>query len=155
MSAFAPLDARLAQFAAAQSAVLTRDRHGESLQAWGPHSPGFEERRIDWQRAGINLAVIIQPDFAGGVDTSKWHFYALAWQNVASGSGRRLARLHLLDGSPFSAIETRLDELLAAAGTYLNALQRRDLQPQLDLQHQREVRRQRAARRLGPESADE
>jgi hypothetical protein len=146
---FAPLDERLAQFAAAQHAVLTRDRHGESLRACGPHSPGFEERRIDWQRAGINLAVIIQPDFTGGVDPSKWHFYAFAWQDMANGSGRRVARLHLLDGSPFAAVEAHLDELLAAAGAYLAALQRRDLHPLIDARHQREVQRQRAERRQG------
>lgn len=127
MSVVAQIDAQLAHFAAAQRTVLTRDRHGQSLRSWGANNPGFKERRIDWQREGMNLAVIIQPDFGGiSIDTRKWHFYALAWQNVAG--GRRTAELRLGSGAPFAEIEARVAELLATAGTYLNALQPHDLQ---------------------------
>ena len=143
MSVFTQLDEQLVQFAAAQHTVLTRDR--ENHWPVGMSCLGFEERRVDWQRDGFNLAVIIQPDFGGmTVDSSKWHFYALAWQNVATGSGKRVAELRLVRGRPFHEIEARLDELLTEAGVYLNGLQACDLRPQIDLRHQREVRRQRA-----------
>jgi hypothetical protein len=146
MSVFTPIDERLAQFAAAQHTVLTRDR--ENHWPDGPGHLGFEERRVDWQRDGFNLAVIIQPDFGGmAVDSSKWHFYALAWQNVAAGSGRRVAELHLVSGRPFTEIEACIEELLTEAGAYLNGLQTRDLRPQIDLHHQHVVRQQRAERR--------
>lgn len=148
MSVFAQIDTQLTQFAAAQHTVLTRDRHGESLRSWGPNNPGFEERRIDWQRDEMNLAVIIQPHFGEiTVDSSKWYFYALAWQNVATGSGKRVAELRLVSGRPFPEIEARIEELLTEAGVYLNGLQARDLRPQIDLRHQREAGQQRAKRR--------
>lgn len=148
MSVFAQIDARLAQFAATQQALLTRDRNGDSLRPTGPNGTVFEERRIDWQRDDFNLALIIQPDFGGAdVDSSKWHLVALAWKYVPGGSGKRTAMLHLVNGRPFGEIETRVEELLAEAGTYLNGLQARDLKPVIDLHHQREVRRQRAERR--------
>ena len=141
MSVFAQIDTRLAQFAAAQQAVLTRDRENH----W-PGGLGFEERRIDWQRDGFNRALIIQPNFEGmGVDSSKWHLYALAWQNVARGE-RRVAELHLVSGRPFSEIEARIGELLTEAGVYLNGLQASDLRPQIEVRHQREVSQQRAER---------
>jgi hypothetical protein len=143
MSVFIQLDERLVQFAAAQHTVLTRDR--ENHWPGGMSYLGFEERRVDWQRDGFNLAVIIQPDFGGmAVDSSKWHFYALAWQNVAGRSGKRVAELRLVSGQPFLEIEAHLDELLTEASVYLNGLQARDLRPQIDLRHQRVVRRQRA-----------
>jgi hypothetical protein len=81
------------------------------------------------------------------VDSSKWHFYALAWQNVAAGSGRRVAELRLVSGRPFIEIEARIEELLPEAGIYLNGLQARDLRPQIDLHHQRVGCQQRAERR--------
>ena len=145
MSIFTQIDERLVQFAAAQHTVLTRDR--ENHWPGGPGDLGFEERRVDWERNGFNLAVIIQPDFVSmAVDSSKWHFYALAWQNVATGSGKRVAELRLVSGRPFPEIEARIEDLLTEAGVYLNGLQARDLRPQIDLRHQREVRRQRAER---------
>ncbi|RZK23944.1 MAG: hypothetical protein EOO56_03330 [Hymenobacter sp.] len=77
MSVFIQLEARLAKFAAEQQAVLTKNR--EDHWPLVPELLGFEERRVDWQREGVNLAVIIQPDFqAIGVDTTKWHFRAVA-----------------------------------------------------------------------------
>jgi hypothetical protein len=148
MSVFARIDTQLAQFAAARHTVLTRDRHGESQRPWGPNKPGFEERRIDWQRDEMNLAVIIQPHFGGiVVDSSKWHFYALAWQNETRGSGKRVAESRLVSGSPFPEIEAHIEELLTEAGAYLDGLPARDLRPQIDVRHQREVRQQRAERR--------
>ena len=145
MSVFTQIDERLVQFAAAQHTVLTRDR--ENHWPGGPGHLGFEERRVDWQRDGFNLAVIIQPDFGGlAVDSSKWHFYALAWQNETRGSGKRVAELRLVSGRPFSEIEARIEELLTDASVYLNGLQARDLRPQIDVRHQREVRQQRAER---------
>jgi hypothetical protein len=148
MSVFARIDTQLAQFAAARHTVLTRDRHGESQRPWGPNKPGFEERRIDWQRDEMNLAVIIQPHFGGiVVDSSKWHFYALAWQNETRGSGKRVAELRLVSGRPFPEIEAHIEELLTEAGAYLDGLPARDLHPQIDVRHQREVRQQRAERR--------
>jgi hypothetical protein len=132
MSVVAKIDERLVQFAAAQHAVLTRDR--ENHWPGGPGHLGFEERRVDWQRDGFNLAVIIQPDFGSmAVDSSKWHFYALAWQNETKGSGKRVAELRLVSGRPFSEIEARIDELLTEAGNYLDGLQARDLRPQNEL----------------------
>ncbi|UOG77391.1 hypothetical protein MTX78_23905 (plasmid) [Hymenobacter tibetensis] len=128
MSVFTQIDERLQQFAAAQHTVLTRDR--ENHWPGGPGHLGFEERRIDWQQDGCNLAVIIQPDFGKmAVDSSQWHFYALAWQNVATGSGRRVAKRHLVNGRPFSEIKARIEELLIEAGSYLHGLQARDLRP--------------------------
>lgn len=141
MSVFTQIDERLVQFAAEQHSVLTRDR--ENHWPGGPGHLGFEERRVDWQRDGFNLAVIIQPDFGGmAVDSSKWHFYALAWQNEATGSGKRVAELRLVSGRPFPEIEAHIEELLTKAGVYLNGLQARDLRPQIDIRHQREVRQQ-------------
>jgi hypothetical protein len=132
MSVFAQIDERLVQFAAAQHTVLTRDR--ENHWPGGPGHLGFEERRVDWQRDGFNLAVIIQPDFGSMVvDSSKWHFYALAWQNETRGSGKRVAELRLVSGRPFSEIEARIDKLLTEAGNYLNGLQARDLRPQNEI----------------------
>ena len=132
MSVFAQIDERLVQFAAAQHTVLTRDR--ENHWPGGLGHLGFEERRVDWQRDGFNLAVIIQPDFGSmAVDSSKWHFYALAWQKETRGSGKRVAELRLVSGRPFSEIEARIDELLTEAGNYLNGLQARDLRPQNEL----------------------
>ena len=130
MSVFAQIDARLAQFTAAQHAVLTQNRNGESLRPWGPNGLGFEERRIDWQRDGFRLAVIIQPDFGGiEVNTSKWHFYALAWKNITN--GKLVAEHRLVRGMPFSEIEGRVDELLDEARMYLNNLQLHDLRPRI------------------------
>ncbi|UOQ53579.1 hypothetical protein [Hymenobacter cellulosivorans] len=144
MSVFAHIDERLEQFAAAQHTVLTRNRKGFS---------DFEERRIDWQRDGFNLAVIIQPTFElKGVDTSKWNVRVVAWKNISSGSGRLAVGQDLVVGRPFPEIEARIDELLDEAGTYLNSLHSRDLKPMINLHHQREVRRQRTERRQkGPE----
>ncbi len=148
MSVFARIDTQLAQFAAAHHTVLTRDRDGESQRPWGPNNLGFEERRIDWQRDEMYLAVIIQPHFGGMVvDSSKWHVYALAWQNEAMGSGKRVAELRLVSGHPFPEIEAHIEELLIEAGAYLDGLQTRNLRPQIDVRHQREVRQQRAERR--------
>jgi hypothetical protein len=132
MSVFTQIDERLVQFAAEQHTVLTRDR--ENHWPGPPGHLGFEERRVDWQRDGFRLAVIIQPHFGGmTVDSSKWHFYALAWQNETRGSGKRVAELRLVSGRPFSEIEARIDELLTEAGNYLNGLQARDLRPQNEL----------------------
>ena len=130
MSVFAQIDERLMQFAVEQHTVLTRDRKNH----WpgGAGDLGFEERRVDWQRDGFKLAIIIQPDFGGmAVDSSKWHFYALAWQNEAMGSGKRVAELRLVSGSPFPEIEAHIEELLATARTFLNGLQPHDLQPRI------------------------
>ena len=130
MSVFAQIDARLEDFAATQQTELNRDRHGTSLRSWGPNNGGFEERRIDWQRNGFRLAVVIQPDFSSmTVDTSKWHCYALAWEHV--GGGKRVAEKRLVSARPFAEIEAHVDELLAEARTFLDGLQRHDLRPRI------------------------
>lgn len=124
MSVFAQIETRLAQFAAEQQVVLTRNR--ENHWPLAPELLGFEERRVDWQRADINLAVIIQPDFlATGVDTTKWNFSAVAWQYRKG--GRHHAIKELVTSMPFQFIEAQVESLLAQARTYLNNIQPDDL----------------------------
>jgi|GEM_PF-1325678 len=134
MSVFAQIEAHLVEFAAEQPASLTRDRRGTSHLPWGPKGVGFEERRIDWHREGIRLAIIIQPTFTlEGVDSSKWNFRTVAWQDVA---GERLvAGKVMLTEVPFQLIEAQVEELLAEARAYLNSLQRCDLKPQADVRY--------------------
>ncbi|UOQ71331.1 hypothetical protein [Hymenobacter cellulosilyticus] len=128
MSVFIQLDERLASFATGQHARLTRDRDGSTLQPRANNS-GFEERRIDWKRDEFNVAILIQPHFEGmTIDTSRWHFIAVAWVHVV-GRGKHVAELRLVSGRPFPEIEACVDELLAAALTLLNGLQRHDLRP--------------------------
>jgi len=122
MSVFVQIESRLKQCAVEQQAILSQNRRGTSLRF------GFEERRIDWQQDGINRAIIIQPDFlATGVDTTKWNFRAVAWQDSAH--QKRTAHYDLATSVAFWAIEGRIDTLLAEARTYLNAIQVSDLQP--------------------------
>ena len=131
MSLFAQIDPHLTRFAAEQPAVLTRDRNGMSLLLAGPNRTGFEERRLDWQREALNLAIILQPDFlATGVDVTKWNFVAVAWQ--WSDSRKRTAGKEFLTSVPFQEMEAQVAELLAQARTYLNHLHLHDLKPQSD-----------------------
>jgi hypothetical protein len=124
MSVFTQIEARLAHFATEQQAVLTRNR--ENYWPLAPELLGFEERRIDWQRAGINLAVIVQPDFlATGVDNTKWNFSAVAWQYRPD--GRWQAINDLVTSMPFHHIEAQVENLLAEARTYLNSIRPDDL----------------------------
>ena len=126
MSLFAQVDAHLMQCAAEQQAVLTQNRGGMSLLAWGPNHSSFEERRIDWQQDGINRAIIIQPDFlATGVDTTRWNFRAVVWQD--SGHQKRTACQNLATSVPSKYIEERIERLLAEACTYLNNIRVSDL----------------------------
>lgn len=114
MSVFAHIEARLVQFAAEQPARLTRDRGGESLRSWGPNEVGFEERRIDWQRDGFHLAIIMQPTFTvRGVDSTRWNFYTVAWQN--SVHGRLVAGQEMARGVPFAQLEAHTEQWLAEA----------------------------------------
>jgi hypothetical protein len=130
MSVFTQLDARLAQFAADQQAVLTRNR--EDHWPLAPELLGFEERRVDWERAGLKLAVIIQPDFlATGVDTTKWNFRAVAWQYRAG--DRYYAIKDLVTSRPFQHIEEQVEILLAEARSYLGSIRPDDLRnPYMD-----------------------
>jgi hypothetical protein len=135
MSVFAQLEVHLINFAAEHHALLTRNRQGESLRPAGPTMVGFEERRIDWQRAGINRALIIQPDFlVTGVDTSKWNVRLVAWQG--SGHHKRTAGQDLVTSMPFQNIADRLADLLAEARSYLNRIQLSDLRPMPYLREQ-------------------
>ena len=128
MSIFALIESQLTELVAAYQAVLTRDRDGQSLRLMGPNHASFEERRIDWQREGINLAIIIQPDFlVTGVDTTKWNFRAVAWQG--SGHERRTARQDFATSMPFQFIEERIESLLVKACSYLNIIKMSDLKP--------------------------
>jgi hypothetical protein len=128
MSLFAPIESQLTALAAAYQAVLTRDRNGQSLRPMGPNDAGFEERRIDWQREGINLAIIIQPDFLEtGVDTTKWNFSAVVWQG--SGHDKRTAEQDFITSMPFQYIEEHIESLLMKACSYLNSIQMSDLKP--------------------------
>jgi hypothetical protein len=124
MSVFAQLDARLIQFATEQQTVLTRNR--ENHWPLAPELLGFEERRVDWQRDGMNLAVIIQLNFlATGVDTTKWNFIAVAWQYRKGATFS--ADKELVASMPFGYIEEQVESLLAEASSYLHSLQPDDL----------------------------
>ena len=128
MSHFAQIDSHLTQFAVEQPAVLTRDRNGMSLLLAGPNSTGFEERRLDWQRDTLNLAIILQPDFlVTGVDVTKWNFAAVAWQG--SGYRKRTAGKDFLRSAPFQEMESHITALLAQARTYLTHLSLHELKP--------------------------
>ena len=128
MSIFALTESQLTELAAAYQAVLTRDRDGQSLRPMGPNHASFEERRIDWQREGFNLAIIIQPNFlATGVDTTKWNFRAVAWQG--SGHEKRTAGQDFATSMPFQYIEERIESLLVKACSYLNSIKMSDLKP--------------------------
>lgn len=128
MSLFAQIDPHLTRFAAEQPAVLTRDRNGMSLLLAGPNRTGFEERRLDWQRATLNLAIILQPNFlATGVDVTRWNFVAVAWQG--SGHRKYTAGKDFLTSVPFQEMEAHVVELLAQARTYLTHLHLHDLKP--------------------------
>lgn len=144
MSVFAQIEAQLVQFAAEQPACLTRDRGGESLRSWGPNEAGFEERRIDWHRDGFNLAVIIQPTFtAKGVDSTKWNFYTVAWQDGAS--GRLVAGQDIAREVSFEQLEAHIEQWLAQARAYLDRLRVDDLKPPVEAWRERKVRRQKEA----------
>ena len=141
MSLFAQLDTQLMRFAAAQGAVLTRDRRGQSLLPAGPNMVGFEERRIDWQRQGLNLALIIQPNFlVTGVDTSKWNLRLVAWQG--SGHHKHTLSHNLVTSGAFHNIADHLPALLLEAQRYLAQVQPSDLQP---LPYMREQQQKRAS----------
>lgn len=136
MSIFAPIESKLTELSAAYQAVLTRDRNGQSLRPMGPNHASFEERRIDWQREGINLAIIIQPDFlATGVDTTKWNFRAVVWQG--GGHEKRTAGQDFVTSMPFQYIEERIESLLMKACSYLNSIKMSDLKPMPYLREQR------------------
>ena len=128
MNIFALIESQLTELAAAYQAVLTQDRDWQSLRPKGPNHASFEERRIDWQREGINLAIIIQPDFlATGVDTTKWNFRAVAWQG--SGHEKRTTGQDFATSMPFQYIEERIESLLVKARSYLNSIKMSDLKP--------------------------
>ncbi len=136
MSIFAPIESQLTELSTAYKAVLTRDRHGQSLRPAGPNMASFEERRIDWQREGLNLALIIQPDFLiTGVDTSKWNFRAVVWQGI--GHQKCTASQDFATSMPFQYIEERIESLLVKACDYLNNIQMSDLKPMPYLREQR------------------
>jgi hypothetical protein len=131
MSLFAQIDPHLTRFATEQPAILTRDRNGMSLLLAGPNRIGFEERRLDWQRDTLNLAIILQPDFlATGVDVTKWNFAAVAWQG--SGYRKHTTGKDFLTSIPFQEMEAQVVELLAQARTYLTLLSLHDLKPRGD-----------------------
>lgn len=128
MSVFAQIESQLQACTTEQEGTLTQNRGGMSLLPFGPNGVGFEERRIDWQRDGINLAIIIQPDFLEtGVDTEKWNFSAVAWQG--SGHYKRTTDQDFITSMPFQSIETQIASLLTEACIYLNNIQTGNLQP--------------------------
>jgi hypothetical protein len=137
MSIFAPIESQLTTLSAAYQAVLTRDRNGQSLRPMGSNQTGYEERRIDWQREGINRAIIIQPDFLEtGVDTTKWNLRAVVWQG--SGHEKRTADQDFATSIPFQYIEEHIESLLMKACGYLNSIQMSDLKPMPYLRQQRD-----------------
>jgi hypothetical protein len=135
MSIFASIESQLVELSTAYRAVLTRNRNGQSLRPAGPNMASFEERRIDWQREGLNLALIIQPDFlVTGVDTSKWNFRAVVWQG--NGHRKLTAGQDFVTSMPFQHIEEQIDDLLVKACDYLNSIQMSDLEPMPYLREQ-------------------
>ena len=120
MGIFSNIDSRLEQFAIKQNARLTRNRENCDVEL------GFEERRIDWIKDNIRLAVIIQPNFNNGVDISKWNFKNVAWKYM--GAKRFQISKNLIELSNFQEIEDHLDEALTKSDLFLNNIRFEDLE---------------------------
>ncbi len=116
-SRFKNIDSRLTRLSEKLGATLTKDRpsYPEALRT-------FEERRIDWIKDDILLAIIIQPTFErDGVNQGKWNFLTIAWKDDGTSIHRPQRIDRMVVEEEFSVIESRIDDLLEhAQETLLN-----------------------------------
>lgn len=122
-SKFKHIDKKLIALSEKLNAKLAIDRpsYPEELRT-------FEERRIDWVKDDIFLAIIIQPIFSkSGVNQKKWNFINFAWKDDGKSSHRPQKFVYLIKEKKFKEIEQNIDSLLIQSEVALQSITENEL----------------------------